>query len=365
VGNDDRNNHPKSETPYQVITAECDVMLRYVMGLGRSPGPAVVEDVAGATAWVDAQARELAPELLAQAHASAPTIAKLSKTHQRLAKAVAPAEPRSLRLMHAVGSTNLWLRMPMPRNMTIVAMVSIVVLIAVGTSPLISADPADGNPLLSSGPTLLLNQLFFLSIASLGACFHGLFKVNEYVVGGTYDPIYAATYWVRYLLGLISGVILASLISVEETSAMYTIARPVLALVGGFSSSVVHRILDRLVATVEGLFTGDPKKRADEQQRVAQVEMDTRIRDARVDAATALMKLQAKLHDGITPELARAEIGQLLGQLLPASELESETPSGASERAAKTNGAVAEELGAISLAAEPGAGEVDPVEPPN
>ncbi|KIG14377.1 hypothetical protein DB30_06852 [Enhygromyxa salina] len=351
-----------SESPYQVITAECDAMLRYAMGSGRALSPSIVEDVAAAVAWGSARALHAAEQLsqdqLDEAKANAPSIGKLSRTHQRLAQVIAPAQPRSLRLLHEVAGYDakyLWLRMPMPRNMTIVAAVSVIALLAVGTSPLISADPAAGNPLLSSGFALLVNQLFFLSIASLGSCFHGLFKVNEYIIRGTYDPDYSSTYWVRYLLGVISGLILASLISIDESNALYTVARPLLALVGGFSASVVHRILDRLVSTVEDLISSDPKKLADEQQRLAKTSGDARVRDARVDAASALMKLQAKLNDGMTPEQTQAELSRLVKKLVPGESHEDEPPEAADAKP-RVNGAAAPELGAAGLtAAEPAA----------
>ncbi|PRQ06040.1 hypothetical protein [Enhygromyxa salina] len=356
------------ESPYQVITAECDAMLRYAMGSGRPLSSAIVEDVAAAVAWGEARAQHAAETLsqakLDEAKASAPTIGRLSRTHQRLAQVIAPAQPRPLRLMHQVAgydNNNLWLRMPMPRNMAIVAGVSVVVMLAVGTSPLVSADPADGNPLLSSGPRLLLNQLFFLSIASLGSCFHGLFKVNEYIVRGTYDPDYASTYWVRFLLGVISGLILASLISIDESNALYTVARPMLALLGGFSASVVHRILDRLVSTVEDLISSDPKKLADEQQQVAKSAGDARVRDARVDAASALLKLQVKLNAGMTTEQARAELAELVKQLVPAGELQADEPAEAADPKPRVNGSSAPELAAAELTGP----ATEPAEPAN
>lgn len=354
---DSDNNKRDSESCYQVITAECDAMLRYAMGSGRALSPAVVEHVASAVAWIKAQstAEQLSPAQLEQAKAQAPSIGKLSRTHQRLAQVIAPAQPRPLRLMHEVAgydASNLWMRMPMPRNMTIVAIVSIVMLIAVGTSPLLSPDPAAGNPMLSSGPTLLINQLFFLSIASLGSCFHGLFKVNEYIVRGNYDPDYSSTYWVRYMLGVISGLILASLIAVDKSSALYSVARPLLALVGGFSAAVVHRVLDRLVNTVEDLISGDPKKRLEGQQQLAQAKTGARIRDARVDAASKLMKLQAKLQDGMKPEDARAEITALVHELMPEGDDDDDDdePSVAVDVKPRVNGAAA---------------PAEPAEPPN
>lgn len=55
--------------------------------------------------------------------------------------------------------------------------------------------------------------------------------------------------WVRFNLGLIAGMVLAVLVPIDTGSK--TFERPLLALLGGFSASVVYRILQRLVDTLE------------------------------------------------------------------------------------------------------------------
>jgi hypothetical protein len=296
------------ESLYEEIAAECGAMVRFALGHGQRVPPPVVEIVVAALGEGGEQ----------------PSILALTSAHHRLARIVAPAEPHSLRLLQQRLGEDLgqaWLKMPLPRNLTMVAVFSMVILLGVGMSPDVSNDPAAGNPLLSSGPVLLVNQLFFISIASLGACFHALFMVKRYIVAGNYDPSYDATYWVRYLLGVISGLILASLIDVDPNSALYAVARPVLALVGGFSASVVYRALQRMIDTVDNLLSGDQSKLFDEKARLQQSENEARDRNARVDTAAALLRLQSQLQGGMKPDEAHAAVGAVIAKLLPDGEL--------------------------------------------
>lgn len=294
-----------SNSLYDEIAAECDAMIRYALGCGRSVTPPTVEVVAGALGQLDGK----------------PSIAELTKAHRKLAVIVAPAQPRPLRLMQDIAGSDpsrAWFRMSLPRNLTMVAIISIITTIAVGTSPEISPDPDAGNPMLSHGLTVVLNQLFFLSIAALGSCFHGLFTVKRYIVSGTFDPVYAPTYWVRFLLGVMSGLILASLIEVDPESNLHAVARPVLALVGGFSASVVYRALERMVDTVDNLLQGDARRLLADEKRVLLVEGEQRVRDSKLETAVALLKIQQQLREN--PEQARDSMRLLMERLAPDSE---------------------------------------------
>lgn len=296
---------------YEEITAECDAMIRYALGCGRNVPPPTVELVAAALGEHDRK----------------PPIAELARAHRKLALIVAPAEPRPLRLMRDTSGQpgGGWFAMSLPRNLTMVAIMSIVVTLAVGASPLISADPDAGNPMLSHGWPVLLNQLFFLSIAALGSCFHGLFTVKRYIISGTFDPVYAPTYWVRFLLGVMSGLILASLIEVDPENNLHAVARPMLALIGGFSASVVHRALERLVSTVDSLLQGDARRLVSDEKRALVAEGEQRVRDAKLETAAALLKIQEQL--GNDPEQARESLSKLMSQLAPDSEVHDAAPS--------------------------------------
>src|SRR5690606_34128154 len=142
-----RDDSPSNRSLYHEITIECDAMIRYALGCGRNVPPQTVEIVAAALGE----------------SGSKPPIAELAKAHRKLALIIAPAEPRPLLLMREHGGG--WFTMSLPRNLTMVAIMSLVFTLAIGASPEISSDPDAGNPMISHGWPVLLNQLFFLSIA--------------------------------------------------------------------------------------------------------------------------------------------------------------------------------------------------------
>ncbi len=78
-------------------------------------------------------------------------------------------------------------------------------------------------------------------------------------------PTFASEYWVKLALGIIAGLLLAELIPVSqvpidlangasETTTQSTMQKPLIALVGGFSASILYTILNRLTETLENLF---------------------------------------------------------------------------------------------------------------
>jgi hypothetical protein len=143
----------------------------------------------------------------------------------------------------------------------------------IGIALFAEVNSAGGNILQSNGWALLLNLLFYISAARLGASFSRLYKANSYITNGTFDPTYQASYWIRFFLGLISGLIMAVFISEEAFDAANTeskfledgIVRPLLAILGGFSADLAYTVLNRLVETFESLFRVSTKTLVDNQ----------------------------------------------------------------------------------------------------
>jgi hypothetical protein len=120
-------------------------------------------------------------------------------------------------------------------------------LLLVSLSRHINAENMSKTVLEMEGLPLLTVEIFLLSAASLGSCFQNLQQINNYISTGTYDPKFQSTYWTRWVMGLISGVILSQVIfelldSVShsaEHSVPAIVGQPVLALLGGYSVDVV------------------------------------------------------------------------------------------------------------------------------
>ena len=82
----------------------------------------------------------------------------------------------------------------------------------------------------------LFLQLHFMSAAGLGASFAVLFEINTYTLKAAFDPLYEPSYWTRFALGLIAGVLLADLVSANTN-------KPPLSCRGTIDLSLVGELL--------------------------------------------------------------------------------------------------------------------------
>ncbi len=181
-------------------------------------------------------------------------ITLLSTVHDQLSTLIAPSTPRAIMLIDPIfakPSRFNWIStVPLLRRLMLVAFFSLVAFILLALSPYVSS--TGGDIFRSDGIELLVNLSFFVSAASLGACFSALFQANEYIVGGVFDPKFETSYWIRLLVGIMAGLILASLIPIDP-KALNGLGKPTLSLLGGFSASLVHRILNLFVGAIEGI----------------------------------------------------------------------------------------------------------------
>jgi len=92
--------------------------------------------------------------------------------------------------------------------------------------------------------------------AGLGASFYGLFTAHEYVKDRTFDRRYNSVYMIRFVLGVVAGLILANLPVFGSDGTLRSLSQGIIAILGGFSAEAVNQILQRLVdimvATVKG-----------------------------------------------------------------------------------------------------------------
>ncbi len=176
--------------------------------------------------------------------------AALMAAHAALSKIVAPATPRSLEATEpAPGRLGFLRRPPLIMWMIIIALASAIGFVATS----ILYPPSGKDP--SAGETL--NWCF---AAALGAVFYVLFTAHGYVKDRTFDPRYNAVYLIRFVLGVLSGLILAIVAGSRLLSSNTTVANlgpPVIALLGGFSTEAVYQILQRLVEILLAAVRGD------------------------------------------------------------------------------------------------------------
>jgi hypothetical protein len=267
---------------------ECRAMARYALERGKKISPSIFEfidsiELKGLTGDID--------------------IAKLINTHNELALIVEPATPHTILFMNqefAKKESKIFLsNIPIVRRMMLATIASVLFfLIAI-----ISPDSSDkGMDILTSSTVcVLINIIFYLASAGVGASFFALYMINDYISKGSFDPAYSPSYWIRFFLGLISGLVLSLVVSddalKEVTFLEQGLIRPLLAMLGGFSAEVVYTLLTRLVEALKALFQGS-----------TQNIIEAKSREMKAQLSSQQVKTQMKLANNLT--MLKNEIAQ-------------------------------------------------------
>jgi len=239
----------------EALHRECEAMLRHALDRGKEIPPDVVQRVAQALSSPTAVGGE--PERLAE----------LTILHGELSALVAPARGRTLVLLEDERRANPRLYVFGPvrlvRQMLAFAVLALATTSILSTLHAVDVDNvAQGWFALSGGEAYAVLG-FLLSVACLGAAFSNLSTINRYIEQANYDPTFEGSYWVRVVLGLISGVVLGEILfdliaRANATSGGIAPAgeRIVLAFLGGFATAPVQRLLTNLSDAIGTLLQG-------------------------------------------------------------------------------------------------------------
>jgi hypothetical protein len=297
-------------SPGEQIVGTSEAMLRYALASGIVvPGP-TFEVVERAAARRRAEAGEL----------TSAQMRRLVRAHGELVRLVAPATPRTILLLSEGRRSRLAMLGPvrLVRQMLVAVIVLLAAFVALSTTEYVNA--TSGDILHSTGVGLLVNELFYLAAGGLGAAFSALFTAYRYIADGTYDPKFESSYWLRFILGLMAGLLLPALVPITSGAESETVTRPLLALLGGFSASVLYRVLERLVGAVESLVRADSR-----ELRVARRDADyARASEQagleRIGLIGELRRLEQQARAGDQPDQLADELGRVVGTLLPATQ---------------------------------------------
>jgi hypothetical protein len=317
---------------------ECHAMAQYALERGKTPEPEdlrALQAIAPSIGRIDDPGRALTPT----------QIRELAAAHQRLAALVAPAMPKTLALLSfGAGSSSApgtfrpgslaWLgQVRLVRMMLGVAIVLLPMFVALALA--VGTRLSSSAGLFAGDLVDRLQTAAYLVVASaLGAAFASLYKARRYIESLSYDDQYESSYWVRFVQGLLAGLILAVLLSqtlptdagdTEETS--FRLGVPLLALIGGFSSDLVYRILRRIIEAVETLFQGgiDDKLDAEAERQETRLRLQKleseHLLTAKVTAnvqaeIAALLQVREKLPSDGSAAAARSEIDRRITKLL-------------------------------------------------
>lgn len=291
-------------------------MTEYCLSTGRGVPPSLLQSIQSATAVLE-QHRE-APNVL-----DSEELKRLATAHNQLLRLVAPATPQALKLLSQGSNSRLSFLGPFPfiQRMMLAAISCSLLFIFFSLSEEIN-NSGNGDILNSSGLPLLINEVFFMAAAGMGASFAALFDASRYIADRCFEPRFEVTYWIKFFLGLIAGLILVTLLPVDA-NAGNGFARPTLAMLGGFSASAVYRILTRMVDTVESLVRGDNRELLARKEGAAKALATEEIAQNRVKLVAGLVSLQQQLA-GADHEQVQRQLDRFVGSLV--SGLESGEP---------------------------------------
>ncbi|MES2038198.1 MAG: hypothetical protein V4495_10185 [Pseudomonadota bacterium] len=293
------------------LIGESESMLRYAFGRGMEIPEAI---------------QEMADLLERTSDHNEPfntSLIDLIKLHDQLAKLVAPAMPSTLHLLDQDATNGSWVSMfgPLPniRRLTLASFLCTCGFVLLSMSPTVDSINVNSDIYHLSGVPLLVIICFLLTSAGMGSTFHALFQMQKYITDGTFDSRYDTTYWIRIGLGFVAGLLLAVMLPLHATADTPTIAKPVLALLGGFSSGLVFRILKRLVDTVESLFHSDMRELANKTAELQLASTKQDLLKGRLDVAEQLIDLRDQLAQGKSNEQINVSLSTLLDNLLSKS----------------------------------------------
>ncbi len=328
--------HPQS--PVRAVSAvrlqladECDAMARHALGSGVTIPAWVLDIVERSRPFEDNESHDdvrSSPsadpyesgewDVTSLVNGPPASLDELGRAHSALARLVQPATPRGILLLTR-GRQHGRLRWLGPvrliRQMLLVVIVMLAAFVLLALSPDINS--SSGDIFNDSGTQLLVNELFYIAAGGLGAAFYALFTAYQYIAAGTYDTTYESSYWIRYILGLIAGVVLPSLVPINSSSSSAAVTRPLLALLGGFSAAVLYRILQRLVEMVEALAEGDSKQTEQARHEAVTARARAQLGEERLSFISELVHLRDELNTGQPIEQARASVERLLGDVAP------------------------------------------------
>ena len=280
-----------SETPDDPVTASLagavELMLRHAISIGQPLPPGTAEAIALTRA---AGGGDLSRE----------ETRRLIAFYEALAGAVAPATPATLSYLAQAESSPRLLRflgpVPFVRRMLLVALLCLAAFVGASLSDEVRA--GSGDIFNSSGIGLLLNLIFLIAAAGMGASFAALMAAAEDTGRRAFDPANEPAYWSTFVLGLLGGLMLAELLPIGDgDSSLYT--KPLIALLGGFSAKVVYAMLSRFVDAVGSIVGGQPAHAPATPERLVRERAGEEVADLRMQAVAQLVKARERLGDAL------------------------------------------------------------------
>ena len=244
---------------------------------------------------------------------------KIASVHRGLAAVIAPLFPETLRDRSLARKKNRLIFVTM-----VIAAVSFiglaVTLSILEQRPSVLASPADiaaassvpataaEEPFLSIKMLQLMIALFG---AAVGAILYNVVELYRVLQSGAFRITYEITYHQRFGLGILTGFVLAKILSGDPHTGENT--NPMtLAILGGFSSELVISILNKLVETTRTTFLGDNPVRRQEELDAERQRADQRDTRSKLELAGELSKAMSTLPDDGTAAATKSMLEDMI-----------------------------------------------------
>jgi hypothetical protein len=256
-------------------------------------------------------------------------ITPLLDTHSLLVRIIEPATPRTILLLDMEQRSNSVFKflgaVSLIRQLMMASLISLFMFVVLMASPYIDSDKLADDVLTAEGFDQFARLFFYISAAGLGASFAALYQANSYISKGTYDPSYQSSYWIRFSLGIIAGLLLAILISEKAVQGgdmlSHGVMRPLLALLGGFSADLLYTFLNRMEETFKSLFESSSQNILDAKTIEGKAKLAGLEVDGRMKLAQNLMQVQQQLGATTDPEEVKQQLNDLLHNLIQPNRL--------------------------------------------
>ncbi|MGZ8183875.1 MAG: hypothetical protein ACXWT1_18130 [Methylobacter sp.] len=320
-----KNNNPYASLDLRKqIYMECKSMAGYALKKGK---PVPVSAIKNIEAFEDRGSSENGENDTLQIRKEI-DITALVDAHELLARLIEPATPQTILLLDREQESGTRLKflgpVPLVRQLMLAAVASLFIFITLMASPFIDSAKLTEDVLSAQGIEQLGRLIFYVGAAGLGASFSALYTANSYISKGTFDPSHHSSYWIRFSLGIIAGLLLALLISEKSIQGDGLISngviRPLLAILGGFSADLLHTFLDRMVETFKSLFEGSTQSMLDAKTQETRVKLAGLEIDGRMKLAQNLMQMQQQIGSDSDPEQVKQQINEILQNLMQAKQ---------------------------------------------
>ncbi len=249
-------------------------------------------------------------------------IALLASVHAHLSQIIAPANPATISLISSEIKQDRWFLflspIPLIRRLMLAALIFVVLLIIISMSSVVTAGMGT-NAFINLTVTSVLVSF---TAAGVGASFSALYRANKYVTKGVYDSKYDSTYWAEFFLGIVAGILLAeyfyfNIAEIFGTESWAGLNKVILAIVGGFASEVIYKIIMRIIGAIDSFLSSSPRALETKTKELVEAEYKQKMAAMKTKMVMELNEVKVKANLGDEVGVKR-DIDNIIDEYVPA-----------------------------------------------